>query len=135
MAPVMHACHRCHEKALLAGILMNIVQLAGKSQRIIRMVDGEALFIAGTPATQIYLIDRGALNIVEPYTDRLMRTYLANEIIGLPEVLKGDLWPATAIVRGITDIRVFPAHILKQRIDEMPSEAQTLLQSITHMCA
>lgn len=114
---------------------MNIVQLAGNSQRILRMVDGEALFIAGTPATQIYLIDRGALNIIEPYTDRLMRTYLANEIIGLPEVLKGDLWPANAIVRGITDIRVFPAYILKQRIDEMPSEAQTLLQSITHMCA
>ena len=114
---------------------MNIINWAGQSKRILRMVDGEALFIAGTPANQIYLLDRGELSIIESGTNQTIRTYLANELIGLPEVLSGENWPATAIVRGITDIRVFPAHILKQRVTEMPDDAKSLLQSISRMCA
>jgi len=132
----MHAGHR-HYKArhVAMGPRMNIIHQASLSGDCCRLIDGEILFKAGQKADHIFLVERGSLLIVDLLEDTPLRRYSQNELIGIPEVLADECWSVSAIARGITDIRVFPAERVRARIDEMDPRPRAFISELAKLCA
>ncbi len=114
---------------------MSIIHQASQAGTVCRLIDGEILFRAGQSATHIYLVERGALVVMDLPADRLIRRYGRHELIGVPEVLAQDNWVYSAIARGITDIRVFPAERIRARIDEMDDRPRAFIAQLSALCA
>jgi CRP-like cAMP-binding protein len=93
----------------------------------ILMIDGEVLFRQGTAAEHFYLIERGKVLLLDQSGQAVLRSYEADQVFGLPEVLAGALWPHTAVVSGATAIRVFPGKLLFEQIDKMPAAHQDFM--------
>ena len=68
----------------------------------ITLFHGEALFRAGQPATDFYLVQRGSIVVVDQAGVRTCRQFGADELFGLPEVLAQSCWDLTAIASGLT---------------------------------
>ena len=98
--------------------------------KIYRMIDGEILFRADQPARHIYLVERGQIKILAAGETRVLHRYMRGDLFGIPEVLTARPWPAMAQVEGPTDVRVFSAAVVLQRIAPMPSAHRDLLQTI-----
>ena len=95
-----------------------------------RMIDGEILFCAGQPARHIYLVERGQIKILAAAEGRVLHRYHRGDLFGIPEILSGLSWPAMAQIEGPTDVRVFNAATVLQRIAHMPPAHRDLLQNI-----
>lgn len=114
---------------------MNIIHQASLSGDCCRLIDGEILFKTGQKADHIFLVERGSLLIVDLLDDTPLRRYSQNELIGIPEVLADECWRVSAIARGITDIRVFPAERVRARIDEMDPRPRAFISQLAKLCA
>tara|TARA_B100001057_G_C22604317_1_gene854043 strand:- start:22 stop:360 length:339 start_codon:yes stop_codon:yes gene_type:complete len=95
-----------------------------------RMIDGEILFRAGQPARHIYLVERGKIKILGATDGRVLHRYHPGDLFGIPEVLSGLPWPAMAQIEWPTDVRVFNAANVLQRIAHMPAAHRDFLQNI-----
>ena len=95
-----------------------------------RMIDGEILFRAGQPARHIYLVERGKIRVLTAAEGIVLHRYHLGDLFGIPEVLSGLPWPAMAQIEGPTDVRVFDAATVLQRIAHMPAAHRDLLQNI-----
>jgi CRP-like cAMP-binding protein len=100
----------------------------------LQMIDGEALFLAGQMATHIYLVEIGSLQVFAPRSAIPLRRYDQHELIGIPEVMAGKAWPVTALARGKTQIRIFPAECLTDRMAEIPENSVSFLRHLSQLC-
>lgn len=114
---------------------MNIIHDASQAGGQCRLIDGELLFKAGHAADHIYLVERGTLLIIDLPEDRPIRRYGRHELIGVPEVLAQENWSFSAIARGATDIRVFPAERVRARIDQMADQPRAFIAELAALCA
>lgn len=87
---------------------------------MLKMVDGEVLFREGQIADRFYLVEKGAVFILDQAGKNAIRIYEADQLFGLPEVFAGAIWTHTAIVAGRTHIKTFPGELLFQRLEQMP---------------
>jgi CRP-like cAMP-binding protein len=114
---------------------VNILDISGKKNLAFRMLHGEALFQYGQVAQNIFLIERGTLQIIDAQSNTAIRQYGAGDLVGIPEVLGGMRWPATGIIHGVSDVRIFSGTALLQRIDEMPNESKGFIAGLASLCA
>ena len=114
---------------------VNILDISGKKNQAFRMLHGEALFQFGQEARNVFLIERGTLQIIDTQTNTAIRQYGAGDLVGIPEVLAGMRWPATGIIHGVSDVRIFSGAALLQRIDEMPNESKGFIEGLVNLCA
>ena len=97
---------------------------------IISLFHGEALFKAGQEATHIYLVETGAILVLNQAGDAIERFFGPNELFGIPELLGGASWDLTAIASGQTTIRAFPADTLFRSISEMPADHRDFIKTL-----
>lgn len=114
---------------------LGVISAASHTGQSLTLIDGEALFRAGQVARFIYLIEQGSLVIITAHNDQILRRYDQYELIGIPEVMAGTPWPATAIARGNTRIRVFSADCLNDCLTDIPPDSQAFLAELSALCA
>ena len=56
------------------------------------LLPGEVLFRKGVKASSFYLVIRGKIMILQPFTASIVKEYGNGEIFGIPEVLLGENW-------------------------------------------
>jgi len=95
-----------------------------------RMIDGEVLFREGCKADRFFLLEKGRVLVLDQPGHRVLRSYEADQLFGIPEVLAGADWPHTAVVSGLTLIRIFPGHLLFDRVEKMPPAHQEFIHSM-----
>lgn len=99
----------------------------------ITLFHGEALFRAGQPATNFYLVQRGTIIVVDQAGVKTCRQFGADELFGLPEVLAQSCWDLTAIASGLTEIRVFPAKTLFKSLSDLPERHEEFIRDLAKL--
>jgi CRP-like cAMP-binding protein len=112
-----------------------LIATTGRKGQSLAMIDGETLFLAGQEASHIYLVEIGTLNVFAPRGTSPLRRYDQHELIGIPEVLAGIAWPVTAIARGKTQVRIFPATCLTERMADIPDSSARFLRHLSQLTA
>lgn len=101
--------------------------------KTITLFHGEALFRAGQPATNFYLVQRGTILIVDRAGGKTCRLFGAHELFGLPEVLAQSCWDLTAIASGLTEIRAFPAETLFKSLSDLPATHERFIKDLAKL--
>lgn len=114
---------------------MNIVEFTSLSNKPIRMIEGEIIFQAGDPALNICFVEKGRVDIITRDGERRLRSYDAGSLFGIPEVMSRIKWPAMAIFRGFGSVRLFPRHVLIEKIDALPDDHKNLIASLSSKVA
>ena len=99
----------------------------------LKMISGEVLFREGQIADQFYLIEQGSVLILDQAGRNVIRIYESDQLFGLPEVLAKAFWRHTAIVGSRSVIKVFPAALLFQRVEQMPSTHQDFIHDMAKL--
>ena len=96
----------------------------------IRLFHGEALFRAGQMAQEFYMVNSGAIYVLDEKGIIALKQFFAGELFGIPEVLAKGLWANTAIANGITVLTRFDASHLFRSLDEMPTHQSDFIRHI-----
>ena len=94
------------------------------------LIDGEIVFHAGHAARHFFLLLSGNVHVLDRAGRKPIREYGAGDMFGLPEVLAHGDWPAMAVAHGATSLKVFPARVLYERIDNMPDAQRDFIAHI-----
>jgi len=94
--------------------------IRGINTGIHTLYHGEALFRAGQQATHFYLVRRGTIIIIDQAGNATGRSFGANELFGIPEVLARASWDLSALAFGLTEVQPFAAERLFSTLAEMP---------------
>ena len=99
----------------------------------IRLFHGEALFRAGQMAQKLYMVNSGAIYLLDEKGIIALKQFFAGELFGIPEVLAKGRWANTAIANGITVLTRFDASHLFRSLDEMPTHQSDFIRHIASL--
>jgi CRP-like cAMP-binding protein len=99
----------------------------------IRLFHGEALFRAGQPARHFFLVNSGAICILDEAGTSAIKQFLPGELFGIPEVMANGEWKNTALAQGATTLTSFAASNLFRSLDEMPREQREFIEHIAQL--
>jgi CRP-like cAMP-binding protein len=97
------------------------------------LLHGEVLFRQGIKASQFYMVQSGAIYVLDSTGTTAIKQYFADEMFGIPEVIAGANWQNTAVAYGKTTVRLFSADILFSSLAEMPPSHRDFVQHIASL--
>ncbi|HWB52852.1 MAG TPA: FAD-dependent oxidoreductase, partial [Tepidisphaeraceae bacterium] len=94
-------------------------------------VDGQPIFTAGTPEIDLYVVESGAIEIVNPSDDnRIIVTHGPGQFAGDIDLLTRRPVIVTAIARGATKLMRVPSPRLRELLTRVPKLSEKLLVAI-----
>ncbi len=93
--------------------------------------DGDVVFRAGQPDIDLYVVERGQMEIRNPIDGRLIAVFEPGNFSGDIDMLTGRPVIATAVARGPTRLLCVPNGQLRSLINRVPSLGEKLILAFT----
>ena len=98
-----------------------------------KLFHGEVLFKAGQPAEHFFLVRQGRVSVVDQAGIATGQNFGVDELFGIPEVLAGERWGLSALACGMTEVQVFPACSLFNKMAKMPNTHREFICKVAAM--
>ena len=87
----------------------------------------------GQIAQEFYMVNSGAIFVLDEKGVIALKQFFAEELFGISEVLAKGQWTNTAIANGNTVLRRFDASHLFRSLEEMPKTQSNFIRHIASL--